>query len=170
MPESKILLDQAKRLPTIGESPERAWRAVARFGLLLALIALSDIVLAFYPLRFGRPEWEFATVAASFAGLPLVTLGMAAVLGSALARGLRRSVLWTAVALLVLGVLVLGLLLLFLTDVPVALRSVQGEVRVGVMKAILRTAILGLGFGGTYVVTGAAALLYVQSAGRRPME
>src|SRR5688500_7396536 len=69
------------------QDPIRAWGWLGWFGGVITLVAAGDLALAWYPFRVGVPEWEFGTIAASFAGLPLLTMGLAALLGSMLARG-----------------------------------------------------------------------------------
>jgi hypothetical protein len=103
-------------------------------------------------------EWEFATIASVFSGLPLLTMGLAALWLSAMMRAQRWQVITTAVVLLVAGVVVFGLLLVFVLDVPLALRASAGEVRLGVKKAVAKTVMLGLLFGGSYLVTGVWSL------------
>lgn len=164
MSSSKVLLDEksARTPPPLVGSPAQAWKVVGWFGLLLAAIGLSDIALAFYPPHFGILEWEFGTVASSFAGLPIVTLGFAGLLASAIARARRRQILAIAVILLLLVVLVAAAYFIFLTDVPAALRAVQGDVRLGIKKATVKTTFLGVGFGGAYLVAAIGALRFLR--------
>lgn len=159
MTTPKVLMDQRDRgMSSIAANPERAWRALAWLGGLLAIAGLGDFALAFIPWGHG-PEWEFGTVASVFAGLPLPTLGLAAILGSAYARGRRRTVLLLGVLLLLLALAFGIMLVTFLTDIPIALKSgAQAEVMLGLKKAMAKTALLGLLFGGAYVVAGIQAL------------
>ena len=131
---------------------------MAIFSALLAFVALADFVLAWVPSRFGVPEWEFATIAQTLAGLPLLTIGLAGLLGSTMALGRRRLVVATAVLLLVLGLTVFVALVLFMLDVPLALRASQGPSALGVQKAIAKTLLLGLCFGTAYIVSAISAL------------
>lgn len=159
----KIVLDErAKQGAPLIADPDRAWAAAGWFGLLLAFVGLADFALALYPPGFGTVEWEFGTVAAMFAGLPLVTMGFAGMLASALARGRRRTIIVIASALLLLAAVTLALWVVFLSDVPVALRVVQGEALVGIKKAAVKTSILGLAFSFAYLVVGLGAIRYVR--------
>jgi hypothetical protein len=56
------------------------------------------------------------------------------------------------------------LLVLFLTDAPVAVRVTQGVAQFGIKKVIAKTSLLGLLFGVAYLVAGVVALR--QSRGR----
>jgi hypothetical protein len=157
----KILVEEAPREPKYEWapiSPAGAWVMLGWLGVLLSAVALSDYAIAMVPFRFGVAEWEFATIASVFSGLPLLTMGLAALWLSAMMRAQRWQVITTAVVLLVAGVVVFGLLLVFVLDVPLALRASAGEVRLGVKKAVAKTVMLGLLFGGSYLVTGVWSL------------
>jgi hypothetical protein len=143
-------------------SSDPAWRWLGWFGLVIALLGLGDIALAWVPLGFGNWQWEFGTVAATVAGLPLASFGLAALQASAFARGSRRSLGATSIFLILLAVAVLAALVLFLLDVPLALRAGQGAAAIAIKKAIIKTFMLGLGFGGLYLVGGIAGLRYLR--------
>jgi Sec-independent protein secretion pathway component TatC len=113
--------------------------------------------LAWVPLGFGNWQWEFGTVAGTFAGLPLTSIGLASVLASAMAQGKRRQLTALSVVLLALGLLILGSLVLFFLDIPLALRAAQGPASIGIKKAIVKTAMLGAGFSILYLSSGWAA-------------
>ena len=155
MTTPKVVIDnRGKSVPLIPADPGLAWAAVGWFGLLLFLAGLGDPLIAFIPTAFGTPEWEFGTVASVFASLPLVTIGLAGLLASGVARGRRRLVLTLGIVLTLLGLAILALLVIFFTDVPMALRAVQGDVLLGVKKAVAKTALLGVLFGLTYLYAG----------------
>ncbi len=138
-----------------------AWKYIGWFGLLLAVVGLFDAGLHWYPLAFNSPEWEFGTVAVSMGALPLPTIGLAALLGSFLARGVRWGVVTMSIVLLVLGLAVLAAYLLFLLDVPLALRATTGAAALTLKKAIFRTTVMGPGFGVAYVVAAVMALRHL---------
>lgn len=140
---------------------------VGWFGLLLALIGLGDALINWYPLATQSPEWEFGTIATTFGSLPLMTMGLAAVLASFFARGIRWGLITMAVTLLLLGLLVIGLFLLFVTDVPLALRATSRTLaRVAIRRGIARTAILGVGFSVGYLAAAAMAFRYLRGGTR----
>ncbi len=165
--EATILVEErkAKGTPPLPPSTVSAWRAIAWFGLLLAVIGMFDAALHWYPLAFRSPEWEFGTVAVSVGGLPLPTIGFAALLGSFLARGVRWGVLVMSVWLLVLGVIVLGAYALFLTDVPMALQATSGAAALSLKKAIARTTVMGPGFGIAYIAAAISSLRHLSRRG-----
>jgi len=158
MTSPKVLMEDRKGSGALVPNPEQAWRALAWLGGILAVVGLGDFALAFYPWGTG-PEWEFGTVASVFAGLPLPTLGLAAILGAGYARGKRRTVLALGILLIILAVAFGLMLITFLTDIPIALKSgAQAEVMLGLKKAMVKTALLGAVFGLAYLVAGIKAV------------
>ena len=160
MSAPRVLVEpRAVRAPVeLRQDPNLAWAWLGWFGGVITLVAAGDLALAWYPFRVGVPEWEFGTIAASFAGLPLLTMGMAGLLGSMLARGRRLGTIVVSVLMLLLGVAVLAALVIFALDIPIALRVVTPEVAVGIKKAIAKTVMLGVVFSMGYVVAAVAAL------------
>lgn len=140
----------------------RAWRWVGWFALVLTLAGLTDWVLVWVPARFGSPEWEFGTIVAGISGLPLITMGFAGLLGSAVARGIRWQTIVVGTLLLIWTVCILSSLALFLLDIPIALGSVSGIARIGIIKAITKTLFLGTLFSAAYVVAGIGALRHAR--------
>ncbi len=158
---ARILIKDEERqhLPAMPNSPA-AWGLIGWFGLLLFVIGSADAAVNFYPMAWGSPEWEFGTVASVLGALPLISMGLAALLGAMLGRGSRGGVISISILVLLAGLAVLGLYVLFLTDVPLALRaSAKSPAAFAIRRGILRTSILGLGFGFGYLAAGTLALL-----------
>jgi magnesium-transporting ATPase (P-type) len=149
---------EASRARVLAPNVDQAWRWIGWFSLVLALAGIGDWVLAWIPLRFGNTEWEFATIVSTFSALPLVTMGLAGLAGSAVARGIRWQLIAVGTIVLVWGLLILVALLLFLLDVPIALKMVQGPPRLGIMKATAKTVMLGGLFSVVYFGIGIQAL------------
>lgn len=143
----------------------RAWRWVTWFSLVLTMAGLADWLLVWLPVRFGSPEWEFGTIVASISGLPLITMGFAGLLGSAVARGIRWQIVVVATLLLIWTACILASLALFLLDVPIALRSVSGVAHIGIVKATTKTLFLGTLFSTAYLVAGLGALRQLRDRG-----
>ena len=164
--EQRVLVrtDQEKRTRPIPAEPRVGWAWIGWFGFLLSLAGLFDFGLGWYPLRFGVPEWEFGTVVSTYSGLPLITMGFAALLGAGLARG-TRWLLWVmAIGMALFTAFLLVMLLLFLTDVPLALRAVDGVALLGIKKAIAKTVVLGVLFPVAYAAGAVAAVRHVRKA------
>jgi len=142
-----------------------AWRWVGWFSLVLALAGVGDWVLAWIPMRIGNPEWEFGTVAATMSGLPLMAMGFAGLLASATARGERWQVIVMGWVLLLFALVILAALALFLLDVPLALQAVEGPAYVGIVKASIKTSLLGGLFSVAYLIAGITALRHSGRSG-----
>ncbi len=161
-----LMQDSASKAPPILGSTARSWSIFGWFGLLLALIGLGDALVNWYPLAFQSPEWEFGTIATTFGSLPLLTMGLAALAASFVARGVGWGKLTMGIVFLVLGLLVIGLLGVFATDVPLALRAtVRTPGALAIRRGIIRTSILGGGFGVGYLA--GAVLMFRHLKGER---
>ena len=139
-----------------------AWRAATWFGLLFTVISLADMAMVWYPLRPGNPTWEFGVIDLSFSSLPVLTLGMATLLVASLALGRNKLAAFLAVVALLGALFCIGGYLLFLSDVPLALRNSPPEFRTGVKKAIFRTTVFGVSFTTAYLVAGIATLRHLR--------
>jgi hypothetical protein len=163
------VLIQADRLsadPITVSAPRTAWRILGRFGVLLAAIGAVDIVLHWYPASFGSPEWEFGTVATTLGSLPLPTIGLLAVLASALARAVKANLVAVSVVLGLLAVFVAASMVVFLLDVPVALRAVSApavppQAAAEIKRTIVRTMAMGLGFGLVYLYGAVVSIRFL---------
>lgn len=159
-PRVLIREDRAAHTPVLAASPGTAWRSLAWFGLLLAVIGLADVALRWYPLGIGSPEWEFATISASLGSLPLATMGLAAMLASFMARGVRGGIIALGLILLLLALLVGAAYALFVLDIPLALRA-PAPAALAVRQTIVRTSVMGLGFGVGYLAAAIAAFRFL---------
>ncbi len=146
MTASRILLkSDDKNRSTLDPAPDRGWYLLGGIGLVFAVVSLSDLVLAWYPLRLGDGEWEFGTVTTVLNGMPLLTMGLALAFGAAVARG--KMVMLRLFALLfgVLAVVLVGCLTLYARNVPIALAAVTDpEIHLGLQKAIIKTVAEGV--------------------------
>lgn len=141
-----------QRAPRI--EPQRGWRVLGLFGLLLAVIGLVDILLYLYPPAFDSPEWEFGTMTAMLSGLPLPSIGFGALTAWVLVQGGRRTRVAVSLALFAMAALVAAAYLLFLLNVPLALSASNGPQGPAITRAIVRTTVMGAGFGVAYLVGG----------------
>lgn len=143
-----------------------AWRSATWFGLLLLLVGVADMALVWYPLRPGNPSWEFGAVDLSFSTLPVFTIGFAALLAATIALGRLRMAMLLGVVSILVALICMGGYLLFLSDVPIALRNSPPEILVGVKKAIFRNTIFGGLFSFAYLAAGIATLRHTRAAKR----
>jgi hypothetical protein len=131
---------------------ETAARVVADIGFLLAVVGLADLLLVWFPLAVGNPEWEFGTVSAFLDGLPAASLGLGLVLASALVLRQRWVVRVTAVLFALLALLILGAAVLYATNIPLALRSVTDPTyQLGMYKAVVKTLVQALCYPAAFL-------------------
>jgi hypothetical protein len=148
-------------------TPDVAYRVVGWLGLLLTLAGGGDFLIALYPLRLGTPEWEFATVATVFAGLPLLTMGLTGLWIASLGLGIRWLLRASGGLLLFVAFILLVAWVVFLTNVPLALKATAGDARIGIVKAVIKTSWLGILMMAAYT---AAGVFVLKRAGRVPEE
>ena len=134
--------------------PQAGWRVLGLFGLLLAIVGLVDVLLHLYPPAFDSPEWEFGTVAAMMAGMPLPAIGFGALGAWILTQGGRGSRIGLAVVFFAMVVLIAAAYLLFLLNVPLAWSASSGPQGPAIMRGIVRTSVMAVGFGVAYLVGG----------------
>lgn len=147
MTEPKIILgeDQKPFKRPLPLAPDLGWHLLGVVGIAFSVVGLLDLALVWYPPDFGNPEFEFGSVTAVMNNLPIVALGLTMWIGSAAARGKKGSVRLVAAVMMLVAVIILAGLVLFLTDVPLALQSdVKPLVLTGIKKSILKTLVQSL--------------------------
>ena len=120
---------------------ERGLTFVRWVGLAFFILGSTDVALTWLPVDFGNREWEFATVTASFNGMPVIILGLMLVVVVAALEARRWWALGGGIVGLALLVFVLGAIGLWATNLPLALGAVEGAVLTGLKKAVLKTAV-----------------------------
>ncbi len=145
MTGSRILIktDQKNRAP-LDPSPESGWYLLGGIGLVFAVVSLADLILAWYPLHFGDPGWEFGTATAVLGGMPLFAVGLALWFASAVARGRSRTVRALSIGFLVVALVLIGVVTLYATNIQTGLATVAPENKQGLQKAIIQTLAQGI--------------------------
>lgn len=108
-------------------------------GLAVTAVGLIDLGFAWFPWQFGNGEWEFGTVSRTFDSLALVSVGIGFF---SLGAVLRRSSWMSSAAVALSGVLLAALLggvLIYALNLPLALRMVPPEAAGALRRAIMRT-------------------------------
>lgn len=166
MTASRILVkSDDKNRAGLDPSPDTGWYLLGGIGLVFAVVAAADLVLAWYPLKFGDAEWEFGTVTTVFGGLPLMTMGLGLSFGAAVARGNILRLKMLSVVLGLIGVLLLGALVLYLTTVPTALATKMDPlIKTGLSKAILKTSLEGVLYPLCYLWVATLGWKHAQKA------
>ena len=141
-----------------GRSASFAWRVASWFGVLLLIIGVADMALVWYPLRPGNPSWEFGAVDLSFSTLPVFTIGFGTYVAATLALGRMRWALFLGIVSILVALVCMGGYLLFLSDVPLALRNSPPEILTGVKKAIFRNTVFAVTFATAYLLAGIAII------------
>ena len=133
--------EQSRWAPAESRESRRGWAVLGWIGLAFLVVGGMDFALVWFPFRFGNREWEFATVTQSFNGLPILLLGVG-LLVVASERLERRW--WGLVGLGVAVVLLVWILAgaaLWAANVSLALSTVPEELRVGIQRAVAKTAV-----------------------------
>jgi len=156
--EKLIVAAPADTRRRLAPDTDQAWRWIGWYAFILTLVGLGDWFLALVPPHFGNPEWEFGTIASVLTGLPLVTMGFAGLLGAGVARGQRWLVILMSWLLLAFAVMIIGVLIVFLLDVPLALRAATPLTQSGLLKIVAKTAMVGFLFSVAYIVAAVGAL------------
>jgi hypothetical protein len=121
------------------------WSLLGWVGLVFLAIGLLDLALGWFPPRFGNPEWEFGTVTRTFDSLPITVLGLALTLASAIQRRVAWATRAAAALCWLLALILAAGFVVFLLDVPVALKAVtQPVVRAGLDRAIIKALVQGV--------------------------
>lgn len=133
--------------------PGPEWRVLLTIGLLFVVVGGFDVALVWYPARFGVPEFEFASVAASLNSLPVVTMGVALLVVASSRLELRKTAWLVLLVIIALGLLVLVGGVLFGLTVPLALQAeVEPVVLTGLKKQIVKGVVQLVAYGITYLM------------------
>ncbi len=123
-------------------APELGWYLLGGLGFVFAAVGGVDILIAWYPPNFGNLEWKFGTVTTTLASLPLLTMGLVLLTGSAVGRGRKRMMMVMSLVLLVLVILLLGCAVLYVPQISAAVAAASDPtLRMGVKRAVLKTVI-----------------------------
>ncbi len=121
-------------------APDFGWKLLGWVGGVLLIVGLIDLGLAMYPPMFGNPNWEFGTVSAQLNSLPVPMLGLALLLGAAVARGWILGTRVWAIVGIVMAVLILAAAVIWALNLPLAFRSVQEPAaRLGLKKSVAKS-------------------------------
>ena len=156
VPAEEVAAATRRRLPP---APDYGWYLLGWLGLVFVVIGCTDLAMAWYPVLIGNPQWEFGTVSRTYDNLPLTTLGLGLLLGSGVARGVKWWTRIVAVLFGLLALLVIGGLVLYATNIPLALRSVADPLALsGLKRAIVKALVQGVMYGLVFSILGISAL------------
>jgi hypothetical protein len=114
-----------------------AWDLLGLLGFALFAVGGTDFLLAWFPARFGNPEWEFGTITAALNNMPAPLMGLTLLLVAALQS---ESVVWSrilSVVMLVWAVVLVGLSVIYALTIPLAAKGFEvPNIGLGLKRAI----------------------------------
>lgn len=113
---------------------ELIWRIVAAIGLVFLVLGLLDIALTWFPLDLGDSEWELGTTSHFFDTFPLLGLGISFLLATSIAAGRRWQARTLATFCVLLAVFMWLALALYVTVLPVALKTIGNSAALTPLK------------------------------------
>lgn len=130
------------------------WRLLWWMGVAFVVMSLIDIVLGWYPLNFGSPQWEFGTISATVSALWMPTLGLYLMLSSAILREDRLKAKAVAIVMIVMALWLVALAILYATNIPIALRAVrtQDVLSINMKKSIVKWLALFVGYEALFIM------------------
>ena len=142
MAQSSIMLGTPTRERAVPPSRlgDVEWRVLGITGATFVVLGLLDVSLVWFPPTLGSPEWEFASITATFNTLPVTVLGATLLVSSGIARQRPAIARTGGILLLMLAMLVVVGAVIYATTVPIALKGINNPVvRLGVYKAMTKT-------------------------------
>lgn len=134
------------------------WKMIAPVGVAFLLVGLADIALSWYPVRFGTPEWEFGTIGTTLNNMPLPTLGLMILAGWAAVTERRTPVKVFGVLMMVVGLVLAGLVVLYLLTLPPAWGAVTAvedpTLQVAAKKGIAKSLVQAVAYPAIYLLVG----------------
>jgi hypothetical protein len=151
--------DRGAKKRWIPPAPDFGWELLGFMGFVFLFMGLLDIAIAGYPVQFGNPEWEFGTIGSWMNALTVPALGLALLLGSAVARGWQQGIKLWAIVLIILAIVVLGLLIVYSLNLPLAFRAVQEPLaRSGLKRSVAKSLIQGVFYPAVFLILALKAL------------
>ena len=139
MSEPKIVASAQGKKKAKPVDAAQVWAAVGWTCLAFLTVGWADWVLTWYPPSFGNREWEFGTVVATLNNIPILVLSTALLLAASVQIERRW---WTAIVILVTLLMLLWIVagvVLWATNVPLALSTVPIELATSIKKSIAKT-------------------------------
>lgn len=145
--EAKVAVKHSAEAPEKSPLEPRALGAgaiVGWVGLAFLLVGGADFTLTWVPTNFGNPEWEFGTLTASLNGLPVPLFGLAGVFWAGETARRKGVVAFATLCAVCFLLVILYGLVLWATNIPLALQSVPPEIARGLKRALLKTSVQGV--------------------------
>lgn len=134
------------------------WRLVGFAGLAFAVIGWTDVLLLGYPLRIGRPDWEFATVSGMFDALPLATIGLLLIVARTHVEGSRLSRRLIGGGLCIVVLALCAAFVLFGLSFATGLGAVDGDTQWLLVRAGIKTSVAACVYVILYILMALSLL------------
>jgi hypothetical protein len=127
------------RSPQMAGAPRDFAPLLLASGLTFFAIGASDLALLWVPFRLGNPRWEFGTISAHYAGMPLATVGFGLLSVASLVANKRWFTRATAICAFLGSFVLLAMAVIFLLTIPLALEASASGAGEAIAKAIAKT-------------------------------
>jgi hypothetical protein len=153
-----VLSDKVLR-PESGAT-RSSWSLLGVLGGAFVVMGVADIALGIYPMAIGDPEWEFGVISAILNAFAIPTMGAYLLLSSLLASNKVALTRVVAVLAIVLALFLIALSILYVTVIPLALKSVgqNATLLLGMQKAIIKAGLLLVAYVALFIYAGMRGL------------
>lgn len=138
--------------PVKARSMDRAWSVAVVAGAVFAILGWTDVLLLWYPLRIGTPEWEFATISGTFDALPLATIGTLVLVAYLVMRGRQLTQRIAGGMLVGVSLAFVAAFILFALSFVTGIAAVGADTKWILYRAGIKTAVSALAYTTVYVV------------------
>jgi PAS domain S-box-containing protein len=126
------------------------WTATACVGAALTVVGWADLALLWFPLRFGRPEWEFATIGAHFDHMALGTAGVLLLALGIAHRGWWAPAQALAMASQLIAIGLVAVYAVFIVAAPQAWHNVAPQLEPTIGRAMRKVSVFAVGYAAAY--------------------
>jgi PAS domain S-box-containing protein len=126
------------------------WTATACVGAALTVVGWADLALLWFPLRFGRPEWEFATIGAHFDHMALGTAGVLLLALGIAHRGWWAPAQALAMASQLIAIGLVAVYAVFIVAAPQAWHNVAPQLEPTIGRAVRKVSVYAVGYAAAY--------------------
>jgi len=134
--------------------PSGLWTVLVGLGVALAFVGWVDIGLLWWPPKFGDTQWEFVIITNFFDALPVATVGTSLLLLGVMAKAPRRLTNVATAVLALLVALLIALAIVYLLDVPLALKGTPVAAKSVIRRSVLKTAVFAVTYTAYYAWLG----------------
>jgi hypothetical protein len=112
------------------------------------VVGWADLALLWFPLRFGRPEWEFATVGAHFDHMALGTVGVLLLALGVAHRGWWAPAQALAMAAQLIAIGLVAVYAIYIVAAPQAWHNVAPQLEPTIGRAVRKVSVFAVRIPG----------------------